>query len=79
MPGVFKPIVSFRFFTLECEGGRKPGIGGNKILIHCQHSLELFFGFFECADGGWTNFNFPNAFNNQGECVAFVQSKKNRE
>src|SRR6185503_20004768 len=30
----------------------------------------------ECENCGWSNFNFPQAFNNQGECVAFVQSKK---
>ena len=33
----------------------------------------------ECANGGWMNFNFPHPFNNHGECVAFVQSKKQSE
>ena len=30
----------------------------------------------ECQNGGWTNFNFPNTFNSQGECVSFVAAAK---
>ncbi|HEX6730124.1 MAG TPA: cupin domain-containing protein [Pyrinomonadaceae bacterium] len=26
----------------------------------------------ECKDGGWTNFNHPTTFGNQGECIDFV-------
>ena len=26
----------------------------------------------ECKDNGWMKFNYPHAFNNQGECVGFV-------
>jgi len=26
----------------------------------------------ECKDGGWTNFNHPTGFSNQGECVDYV-------
>ena len=28
----------------------------------------------ECKDDGWRKFDFPHAFNNQGECMAFLQS-----
>ena len=28
----------------------------------------------ECMDNGWRNFTFPNAFNNQGECISFLES-----
>jgi quercetin dioxygenase-like cupin family protein len=27
----------------------------------------------ECMGDGWAGFNFPNPFNNQGECVQFVR------
>lgn len=30
----------------------------------------------ECKDDGWMKFDFPHAFNNQGECMAFVNSAK---
>jgi quercetin dioxygenase-like cupin family protein len=30
----------------------------------------------ECKDNGWMNFNYPQAFNNQGECVSFVTASK---
>ncbi|MGH9928418.1 MAG: cupin domain-containing protein [Pyrinomonadaceae bacterium] len=30
----------------------------------------------ECKDNGWMNFNFPQAFNNQGECVSFIAARK---
>ncbi len=26
----------------------------------------------ECKNNGWMNFNFPHAFNNQGQCISFV-------
>lgn len=26
----------------------------------------------ECKDGGWTNFNHPTTFSNQGECIDYV-------
>ena len=29
----------------------------------------------DCKDGGWVNFNFPHAFNNQGECAQFVRQR----
>jgi quercetin dioxygenase-like cupin family protein len=28
----------------------------------------------ECKENGWMNFTYPHAFNNQGECVSFVQA-----
>ena len=27
----------------------------------------------QCKDGGWMNFNFPQSFANQGECISFVE------
>jgi quercetin dioxygenase-like cupin family protein len=30
----------------------------------------------ECKDNGWMNFNFPESFNSQGECVSYVESQK---
>lgn len=29
----------------------------------------------ECQGNGWVKFTFPNAFSNQGECVAFVRHR----
>ncbi len=29
----------------------------------------------ECKEGGWANFTHPAAFNNQGECVAYVRKR----
>jgi quercetin dioxygenase-like cupin family protein len=30
----------------------------------------------ECKNTGWMNFNYPQAFNNQGECVSFVAARQ---
>ena len=30
----------------------------------------------ECQDNGWMKFNFPQAFNNQGECISFLESRR---
>src|SRR5678815_554860 len=30
----------------------------------------------ECMDNGWRNFTFPNAFNNQGECISFIEARR---
>ncbi len=30
----------------------------------------------ECADGGWTGFNHPAPFANQGACIAYVNNRK---
>ncbi len=30
----------------------------------------------ECKNDGWMNFNYPDAFNNQGECVSFIKARK---
>lgn len=30
----------------------------------------------ECQNNGWTTFSFPQAFNNQGECVSFVAAQQ---
>jgi quercetin dioxygenase-like cupin family protein len=45
-------------------------IPGNQRL--CGPALSVD----ECKDNGWMNFNFPHAFNNQGECVSFVTTGK---
>jgi quercetin dioxygenase-like cupin family protein len=29
----------------------------------------------ECLDNGWRNFTFPHAFNNQGECISFIEAR----
>ena len=28
----------------------------------------------QCKDGGWMTFNFPRSFENQGDCVSFVET-----
>ena len=30
----------------------------------------------ECMSGGWTKFNHPSAFGNQGQCVAYVKHRE---
>lgn len=30
----------------------------------------------ECKNDGWMNFTYPRSFNNQGECIQFVQTGK---
>lgn len=30
----------------------------------------------QCKDNGWLNFNFPRSFENQGDCVSFVETGK---
>lgn len=30
----------------------------------------------ECKDEGWTRFNFPYGFENQGQCVAYVNNRR---
>jgi len=30
----------------------------------------------QCKDGGWMKFNFPHAFENQGDCASFVNTGK---
>jgi quercetin dioxygenase-like cupin family protein len=30
----------------------------------------------QCKNSGWMSFNFPRSFNNQGDCVSFVETGK---
>jgi quercetin dioxygenase-like cupin family protein len=30
----------------------------------------------ECKNGGWTNFNHPTTFSNQGECITYVKHQR---
>jgi uncharacterized repeat protein (TIGR03803 family) len=30
----------------------------------------------QCKNGGWKNFDSPRAFNNQGDCIEFVNTGK---
>jgi quercetin dioxygenase-like cupin family protein len=52
---------------------------GNPITVNIPGNVRLCgpaLKVEECQNGGWANFNFPNAFNNQGECVSFVTAGK---
>jgi hypothetical protein len=33
----------------------------------------------QCKNDGWTRFNYPRSFNNQGDCVRFVQAHYPRQ
>src|SRR5262249_52409242 len=52
---------------------------GNPITVNIPGNQQLCGPALdedECKDGGWMNFTFPHAFNNQGECVSFVRARK---
>jgi hypothetical protein len=52
---------------------------GNPITVNIPGNQQLCgpaLNEDECKDNGWMNFNFPQAFNNQGECVSFVAANK---
>ena len=63
-------VATFAYQTFVVPLGEPTtvNISGNQRMCGPARDVD------ECKDGGWANFNFPQAFNNQGECVAFVQS-----
>lgn len=58
----------FNMFIMPLGTPFTVNIPGNQRLCGPALSVE------ECKDNGWMNFTYPHAFNNQGECVAFVES-----
>lgn len=63
------PTFAYQMFVVPLGEPTTINIPQNQRMCGPARNVE------ECKDSGWTNFNFPQAFNNQGECVAFVESK----
>jgi quercetin dioxygenase-like cupin family protein len=65
-----EPTFAYQMFVVPLGQPTTISIPQNQRLCGPVRTVD------ECADGGWMNFTFPHPFNNQGECVAFVQSSK---
>lgn len=64
------PTFAYQTFVVPLGNPTTINITGNQRLCGPARNVE------ECKDNGWMNFTFPQAFNNQGECVAFVEANK---
>jgi quercetin dioxygenase-like cupin family protein len=64
------PTFAYQTFVVPLGNPTTLNISGNERLCGPVRSVE------ECKDNGWMKFTFPHAFNNQGECVAFVEGAK---
>lgn len=64
------PTFAYQTFVVPLGNPTTVNISGNERLCGPVRKVE------ECKDNGWMNFTFPHTFNNQGECVAFVEANK---
>jgi quercetin dioxygenase-like cupin family protein len=65
-----EPTFAYQTFIVPLGNPTTVNIPNNQRLCGPARKVD------ECKDDGWMNFNFPQAFNNQGECVSFVQAQK---
>lgn len=64
------PTFAYQTFVIPLGNPTTVNISGNQRQCGPVRDVE------ECKDEGWRKFDFPHAFNNQGECVAFVESRQ---
>ena len=64
------PTFAYQTFVVPLGSPTTLNIPNNQQMCGPVRDVE------ECKDEGWRNFNFPNAFNNQGECIASVRSQR---
>ena len=64
------PTFAYQMFVVPLGEPTTVNVPGNQRMCGPARDVE------ECKDGGWENFNFPETFANQGQCVAFVESRK---
>jgi quercetin dioxygenase-like cupin family protein len=64
------PTFAYQTFVIPLGNPTTVNISGNQRQCGPVRAVE------ECRDEGWRQFDFPHAFNNQGECVAFVESQR---
>jgi hypothetical protein len=64
------PTFAYQTFVVPLGSPTTVNITGNQRLCGPVRNVE------ECKDEGWRKFDFPHAFNNQGECVAFIESSR---
>ena len=64
-----EPTFAYQTFVIPLGNPTTINISGNQRLCGPARNVS------ECKDNGWMNFTFPHPFNNQGECVSFVESQ----
>ena len=64
------PTFAYQTFVVPLGNPTTVNIPNNQRLCGPVRNID------ECQDNGWRNFNFPNAFNNQGECISFLESHR---
>lgn len=65
-----EPTFAYQTFIIPQGNPTTVNIPSNQRLCGPVRNVQ------ECKDNGWMNFNFPQAFNSQGECVSFVTADK---
>ena len=65
-----EPTFAYQTFVIPLGNPTTLNITGNERLCGPVRNVA------ECKDNGWMKFTFPHAFNNQGECLAFVEAQK---
>ena len=63
-----EPTFAYQTFVVPLGSPTTQNIPGNERRCGPARNVD------ECMDDGWMNINFPQTFNNQGECIASVQS-----
>ena len=64
------PTFAYQTFVVPLGNPTTVNISGNQRLCGPVRNVD------ECKDEGWRKFDFPHAFNNQGECMAFIESRR---
>jgi hypothetical protein len=64
------PTFAYQTFVVPLGNPTTVNIPSNQRLCGPARNVE------ECKDDGWRKFDFTQAFNNQGECVAFIESHR---
>lgn len=64
------PTFAYQTFVVPLGEPTTVNITGNQRLCGPVRNVA------ECKDEGWRKFDFPHTFNNQGECVAFIESTR---
>ena len=64
------PTFAYQTFVVPLGNPTTVNISGNQRLCGPVRNVD------ECKDEGWRKFDFPHSFNNQGECMAFIESRR---
>jgi quercetin dioxygenase-like cupin family protein len=64
-----QPTFAYQTFVVPFGNPTTINITGNERRCGPVRNVE------ECKNDNWMNFNFPFAFANQGECMAYVQAQ----